>query len=185
VRSAEPEPGATNRATTDVPSAADNGRFARRGRLLIIQRRPQVPRGDRAVRSPALAHPQDLFLRRAPAQTVDVLNRPEHSHVIHREHVGPTELEDEDHLGGPSADAPHRGERRHHLLVGQLVERGRTIAQGALIGRVTDFQGRVLEEVRAPFGGEILYVVGTPPVSKGEPLRFIAALATAEDIPKR
>ena len=66
-----------------------------------------------------------------------------------------------------------------------LVERGHTIAQGALIGRVTDFQGRVLEEVRAPFGGEILYVVGTPPVSKGEPLGFVAALATPAEIPKR
>jgi predicted deacylase len=66
-----------------------------------------------------------------------------------------------------------------------LVERGHTIAQGALIGRVTDFQGRVLEEVRAPFGGEILYVVGTPPVSKGEPLGFIAALATPAEMPKK
>ena len=66
-----------------------------------------------------------------------------------------------------------------------LVERGHTIAQGALIGRVTDFQGRVLEEVRAPFGGEILYVVGTPPVSKGEPLGFVAALATPADMPKK
>jgi uncharacterized protein len=66
-----------------------------------------------------------------------------------------------------------------------LVERGHTIARGAVIGRVTDFQGRVLEEIRAPFGGEILYVVGTPPTSKGEPLAFIAALATSEDMPKK
>ncbi len=66
-----------------------------------------------------------------------------------------------------------------------LVERGHTIAQGALIGRVTDFQGRVLEEVRAPFGGEVLYVVGTPPVSKGEPLAFVAALATPEEMPRK
>jgi predicted deacylase len=66
-----------------------------------------------------------------------------------------------------------------------LIERGHTVAEGALIGRVTDFQGGVLEEVRAPFGGEILYVVGTPPVSKGEPLAFVAALATPEEIPKK
>jgi len=66
-----------------------------------------------------------------------------------------------------------------------LVERGHTIAQGAVIGRVTDFQGRVLEEVRAPFGGEILYVVGTPPVSKGEPLAFVAALAMPDEMPKK
>jgi hypothetical protein len=66
-----------------------------------------------------------------------------------------------------------------------LVERGHTIAQGALIGRVTDFQGRIVEEVRAPFSGEILYVVGTPPVSKGEPLGFVAALATPDEMPKK
>jgi len=66
-----------------------------------------------------------------------------------------------------------------------LVERGHTIAEGALIGRVTDFFGKTLEEVRAPFSGEILYVVGTPPTTAGEPLAFIAAPAKPEDFPKR
>ena len=66
-----------------------------------------------------------------------------------------------------------------------LVERGHTVAEGAPIGRVTDFQGKVLGEIRAPFAGEILYVVGTPPVTKGEPLGFIAALATPEEMPKK
>jgi uncharacterized protein len=56
------------------------------------------------------------------------------------------------------------------------VERGHTVAQGTLIGKVTDFHGRVLEEVRAPFGGEILYVIGTPPISKGEPVAYVGAL---------
>src|SRR5688572_7102431 len=42
------------------------------------------------------------------------------------------------------------------------VEKGQTVAQGAFIGRVTDFHGVVLEEITAPFAGEILYVVGTP-----------------------
>jgi predicted deacylase len=66
-----------------------------------------------------------------------------------------------------------------------LVERGHTIAEGALIGRITDFFGRTLEEIRAPFWGEILYVVGTPPTSKGEPLAFIAAPAKPEEFPKK
>ena len=65
------------------------------------------------------------------------------------------------------------------------VERGHTIAEGALIGRVTDFFGKTLEEVRAPFAGEILYVIGTPPTSAGEPLAFIAAPAKAEEMPKK
>jgi len=55
------------------------------------------------------------------------------------------------------------------------VERGHTVAQGRLIGRITDFHGRLLEEIRAPFAGEILYVLGTPPISKGEPVAFVAA----------
>ena len=55
------------------------------------------------------------------------------------------------------------------------VERGHTVAEGTLIGRITDFHGRMLEEIRAPFAGEILYVIGTPPISKGEPVAFVGA----------
>ena len=55
------------------------------------------------------------------------------------------------------------------------VERGHTVARGTLIGRVTDFHGRVVEEVLAPFAGEVLYVIGTPAISKGEPVAFIGS----------
>jgi predicted deacylase len=55
------------------------------------------------------------------------------------------------------------------------VERGQTVAQGTLIGRITDFHGQVLEEIRAPFAGEILYVIATPPISKGEPVAFVGS----------
>ena len=55
------------------------------------------------------------------------------------------------------------------------VERGHTVAQGSLIGRVTDFFGKTVEEIRAPFAGEVLYVVGTPAMSEGEPVAFIGA----------
>ena len=65
------------------------------------------------------------------------------------------------------------------------VEKGHTVAQGALIGRVTDFFGRTLEEIRAPFAGEVLYVIGTPPMTKGEPVGFVAAPATPADFPKK
>jgi len=47
------------------------------------------------------------------------------------------------------------------------------VAAGALVGRVHDAYGKVLAEVRAPFSGEVLYVVATPPVTKGEPVAFI------------
>src|SRR5690606_8549511 len=55
------------------------------------------------------------------------------------------------------------------------VERGQTVTKGAVIGRITDFQGRTLQEIVAPFDGEILYVVATPPMSKGEPVAMIAS----------
>jgi uncharacterized protein len=55
------------------------------------------------------------------------------------------------------------------------VERGHTVAKGTVIGRVTDFHGRLIEEVRAPFAGEVLYVLGTPAISKGEPVAFVGA----------
>lgn len=59
------------------------------------------------------------------------------------------------------------------------VERGHTVAQGTLIGRITDFHGRTLEEIRAPFAGEILYVIATPPISAGEPVAFVGSTAAA------
>jgi predicted deacylase len=56
------------------------------------------------------------------------------------------------------------------------VDRMENVAQGALLGRIHDPFGRVLHEVRAPFAGELLYVVATPPVSEGEPLAMVGRL---------
>ena len=44
----------------------------------------------------------------------------------------------------------------------QVVERGHTVAEGAVIGRLTDFFGDEIAVVRAPFDGEIMYVVAHP-----------------------
>ena len=64
-------------------------------------------------------------------------------------------------------------------LLYPMVEPGQTVAQGTIIARVTDFHGKVLEEIRSPFAGEILYVVATPPITKGEPVGFVAERAAA------
>ena len=56
------------------------------------------------------------------------------------------------------------------------VKPGHTIATGAVVGVLTDFFGKTVQEVRAPFSGVILYVVATPPVSKGEPLAMVGHL---------
>jgi len=59
-----------------------------------------------------------------------------------------------------------------------LVERGHTVTTGTVLGHVTDFFGNRLLELRAPFDGEVLYVVATPPVREGEPLAMIGRVAT-------
>jgi predicted deacylase len=57
------------------------------------------------------------------------------------------------------------------------VEKMQSVAAGTLIGRVHDAFGQVLAEVRAPFAGEVLYVVATPPVTRGEPVGFIGRVS--------
>ena len=49
-------------------------------------------------------------------------------------------------------------------------EMGHYVAKGQKVGYVTDFFGQVKEDVRAPFSGILLYIINTPPTSKGEPL---------------
>ena len=63
------------------------------------------------------------------------------------------------------------------------VEKMQTVAAGTLLGRVRDPFGKELQEVRAPFAGEVLYVVGTPPASEGEPLVFVGHILDGEPIP--
>jgi hypothetical protein len=63
------------------------------------------------------------------------------------------------------------------------VEKMQSVAEGTLVGRVHDALGKILAEVRAPFAGEILYVVATPPVSKGEPVGFVGRVTEAEPKP--
>lgn len=55
------------------------------------------------------------------------------------------------------------------------VERGHTVQQGTLLGVLTDFFGNTLAEIRAPFAGEVLYVVGTPAMNQGEPVGMIGS----------
>ena len=92
------------------------------------------------------------------------------------------------HLGildGPSARVAHpvwidRAEVLRAPVTGvwhPVVEKMQSVATGRLLGRLTDPFGTVLHEVRAPFAGEVVYVVATPPVSAGEPLCEIGHLA--------
>jgi predicted deacylase len=90
------------------------------------------------------------------------------------------------HLGmrsdGPTpVTSPILIERNEVLRAGHTgiftpaVEKGHTVAKGTVIGRITDFHGTLLEEIRSPFDGEILYVIGTPAMTKGEPVGMVGA----------
>ncbi len=50
------------------------------------------------------------------------------------------------------------------------VEMSTMVAEGQTVGVVKDYAGVVKEEIKAPFAGIILYIIGTPPANKGEPL---------------
>ena len=63
------------------------------------------------------------------------------------------------------------------------VEKLQSVAAGTLIGRVYDPFGAVLGEVRAPFAGEVLYVVATPPTTQGEPVGFVGHVLEGEPKP--
>lgn len=56
------------------------------------------------------------------------------------------------------------------------VQPGQTVAKATVLGVLTDFFGNTIAEIRAPFAGEVLYVVQTPPVSKGEPLAMVGQI---------
>lgn len=47
---------------------------------------------------------------------------------------------------------------------------GDMVTEGQVVGIVEDYAGVLSEEVKAPFAGVLLYIIGTPPTSKGEPL---------------
>jgi predicted deacylase len=49
------------------------------------------------------------------------------------------------------------------------------VEAGALLGRLTDYFGETIAEVKAPIAGVVLYVVASPAMGKGEPLGMVGA----------
>ena len=58
----------------------------------------------------------------------------------------------------------------HDGIFYNLVSRGDHVQKGELVGYLTDFFGNVIQKVHAPHSGIVLYIIGTPPLSKGEPM---------------
>src|SRR6266516_2436560 len=85
--------------------------------LRLIQRPPEIPRRDRAVRPPSFAEFREL-LRRGKLSFAKSLGETfANSVVVHRPDVGPAKIEQEKHLDRPAADAAHRGEARDDFVI--------------------------------------------------------------------
>jgi predicted deacylase len=60
------------------------------------------------------------------------------------------------------------------------VERGSMVKKGAVLAHITDFFGKKIADVKAPFAGVVLYVVATPPITKGQPVGCVGKPFRAE-----
>lgn len=58
----------------------------------------------------------------------------------------------------------------HEGIFYPLGHRGRHVQKGELLGYLTDFFGNVIQKAVAPHDGIIMYIISTPPLSKGEPM---------------
>ena len=58
----------------------------------------------------------------------------------------------------------------HEGIFYPLAYRGRHVQQGELLGYLTDFFGNIIQKAIAPHDGIIMYIISTPPLSKGEPM---------------
>src|SRR5712691_2963525 len=121
----------------------------------FVRRAPEIPRRRRAMRLPALAiRPQGLR-RRTGALSVGAAIALANAEVVHRQHVGASEREDQEHLHGPPADAADRDEPLDDLLVAQ--PRGRPArrhrARERMPRDVLEGAGLRPREARPPQGG--------------------------------
>jgi predicted deacylase len=53
------------------------------------------------------------------------------------------------------------------------VEPDQRVSKGDVLAHITDFFGKRIAEVPAPMDGVVLYVVTTPPITKGQPVACI------------
>ncbi len=55
------------------------------------------------------------------------------------------------------------------------IKPGDKVRKGQDLGTITDFEGRILQSVTAPIDGEVMYVVSSLAINKGDPLVSIGA----------
>src|SRR5512134_2206658 len=82
-----------------------------------IERAPKVPGGHRAPRPPAftkLAHARQRDFSPVEVTGPDAFLQAE---IVERKYVGPQQVEDQEHLGGPASDAAHLDQLGDDLFV--------------------------------------------------------------------
>jgi len=55
------------------------------------------------------------------------------------------------------------------------VEPDQTVKAGDVLAHITDFFGKQIAEVKSPLDGKVLYIVATPPITKGQPVGCVGA----------
>jgi predicted deacylase len=58
---------------------------------------------------------------------------------------------------------------------------GSAVKKGELLAVVHDFFGNTLAEVRSPFDGVLLYILGTPPINADEPVAFVGQVRVSSN----
>lgn len=53
------------------------------------------------------------------------------------------------------------------------VDRGQVVSKGTVLARITDFFGNEIAAVESPINGLVLYIVATPPMTKGQPIACV------------
>jgi predicted deacylase len=58
------------------------------------------------------------------------------------------------------------------------VKRDQTVKKGAILAHITDFFGKKIAEIKSPVAGKVLYIVATPPITKGQPIGCVGVINT-------
>jgi hypothetical protein len=58
----------------------------------------------------------------------------------------------------------------HEGIFYRLSHAGAHVQKGELLGYLTDFFGNIIQKAVAPHDGIVMYIIATPPMSKGEPM---------------
>src|SRR3954463_4504220 len=89
----------------------------------LFQAGPQVPTGDRSIRTPLLSKFRQPLRRRNFPHAVRPLDGLDDAEVADREHVRPVQSEHQEHLRGPASDPFDTGQCGDDSVVGHVIER--------------------------------------------------------------